>query len=526
MLNIFRNILKDRGLDGFLIPKADHFMQESTSPCEERLKFITGFSGSAGIALITQEHASLFVDGRYTTAAKQEAPDYQIYDLSIQNIIDSIPDGNVIGFDPWVHSIDQIEKLSKNAHAHFHAVQDNPVDIVWRNRPVMESLPFFDHLIDYAGEDFKNKIKRIQESMTTDFLFITRPDCVSWLFNIRANHVLYSPIVQSFALLPKEGMPLLMTKHHYEGHKDISLINENDLKNLSGSISLNSGAPHQFLDIFKHMDIHIEADIVTQLKSIKNSVELVGAISCHQREGYVLNEFLKIIKKDYKNYTECSAAELLRTMRSRINLYQGPSFETISAINDHGAIIHYRPSKDEDCPLDDGIYLIDSGGQYLDGTTDVTRTILLGDIKNPFYKTVYTAILKGMIDLSNAIFPKGTTGAYIDILARRYLFELGLDYPHGTGHGVGSYLNVHEGPQSISKYSNVPLEKGMILSNEPGYYEEGHFGIRIENMMIVVSKGDFLGFQTLTQVPFDRDLIDDAALSVDHHQFLNTYGYV
>jgi Xaa-Pro aminopeptidase len=526
MLHIFRNILKDRGLDGFLIPKNDRFMQESTSPCEERLKFMTGFSGSAGMALITQEDAYLFVDGRYTTAAKQEAPHYHIQDLSIQSIINCIREGAIIGFDPWVHTIDQIEKLSKYTHVHIHAVQDNPVDIIWRNRPVMELLPFLDHSIHYAGEDFKNKIERVQQLMNTDFLFITHPDCVSWLLNIRSNHVPYSPIVQSFALLPKEGMPLLMTKHYYEGTKDIQLVHENDLKNLTGSISLSPSAPHQCLDIFKHMDIQIKPDVVTQLKSIKNSVELKGATSCHQREGDILKDFLRIIKKDYKNYTEWSASELLSKMRGTIDLYQGPSFETISAINDNGAIIHYRPSKDHDRPLCDGLYLIDSGGQYLDGTTDVTRTIALGEVKNPFHKTVYTAILKGMIDLSYAIFPKGTTGSYIDILARRYLFELGLDYPHGTGHGVGSYLNVHEGPQSVSKYSNVPLEEGMLISNEPGYYKEGDFGIRIENMMRVVAKGEFLGFETLTKVPFDRDLIDDSLLSTDHCQFINEYGYV
>lgn len=543
MIQTLQNYLKEHGYDAFLVPKSDLFLEEFIEVCDERLAAISGFTGSAGLGIITQTQTFLFVDGRYTLSAKKEASSFTIFPYEKEYLHRVFNNLSVIAFDPRLHPTQEIQAFQKQTSAHFYALSENPVDFLWKERPIAHEALIVDHGECYAGICVDTKLHNLLHNMTTDYVFLHDCASVSWLFNIRSNRLSYTPIVPAFALISKEER-ILFTDAIYKGNNNFtmcplqeeqkgsqlfSLTMEEICASIKGTVLLSPKASFGIKNLFKNATVVFGNDPTQHDRLCKNHVEREGFITCHNHDGLVLSQFLDIIKKDFRLYSEWSAAELLDQMRLGNKVCHSLSFPTISAMGANAAVIHYRPSQNDDKPLCTGLYLVDSGGQYHNGTTDVTRTILLGKEEIPHdvlrqYQILYTSVLKGMIDLTLAVFPKNTTGAQLDILARRYLYELGLDYPHGTGHGVGSYLNVHEGPIGISRGAHTPLEEGMVLSNEPGYYEPYQFGIRLENMMMVEKRGGFLGFRTLTQVPFDYDLIDEALLEKPHKYFLKNYS--
>jgi Xaa-Pro aminopeptidase len=535
-LAALRTTMREAGIDAFLVPRADRFQGEYVAPCDDRLAWLTGFTGSAGFAAITQDIAGVFVDGRYRLQVRAQVAEV----FTPVNWPETKPGpwlkehlegGATVGFDPWLHTRDEIDAIRKAlGDAITLAPSPNLVDAIWADRPAPPGAPARAHDIEFAGETSGEKRARIADILKTDghrAAVITLPDSICWLLNIRGSDIPRNPVVHAFAILHDDARVSLFSdpaKFDALGPDPaIDLLPwdafEGALSALDGPVRVDKGsAPVAVSDLLEKAGIEVAwgEDPCLLPKACKNDAELQGMREAHLTDAVAMIEFLAWLDREAPRggLTEISAAMKLEELRRTSNALQDISFDTISGAGPNGAIIHYRVTEDTNRAIKPGeLYLVDSGGQYLNGTTDITRTVAIG-VPGEEERACYTRVLQGMIAISLARFPKGLAGRDLDALARAALWRAGQDYDHGTGHGVGAYLSVHEGPQRLSRISEVPLKPGMILSNEPGYYREGAFGIRIENL-IVVREAEKIGdnrdhydFETLTYVPLDRHLID------------------
>jgi Xaa-Pro aminopeptidase len=560
-LTALRAALKARNVDGFILPRADRQQNEYVPPAEERLSWLTGFTGSAGVAVILPEKATLFVDGRYTLQAAEEV-DSAVF--SIEHLTQTpphvwiernLPSGSRLGFDPWLHTAEGAERLAKAcaaAGAALVPLEPDPVDTIWSERPEPPLGPVVLHDARYAGEDAAAKIARAQTeiaALRADILVVSDPHNVAWLFNIRGSDVAHTPLPLSFATLGRTGRPALyvdsrkLTNKVRDALEQVCDLREPDALTQDLTALAASGKAIRF-DQATAADALSRtvrqaggtpvrgADPLTLMKAVKTHAEIEGARAAHRRDGAAMARFLAWFDREAPSgtLTEIDVVEALETFRRDTGLLKDISFPTISGSGPNGAIVHYRVTRRTNRSIRRGdLMLVDSGAQYEDGTTDITRTLPVGDPSEDM-RAHFTLVLKGHIAVARAIFPEGTTGAQLDTLARQYLWQAGLDFDHGTGHGVGSYLSVHEGPARISKLGTVPLQRGMILSNEPGYYKTGAYGIRIENLVLVTRADAVEGaektlntFETLTLAPIDRQLIDPTLMTIGEIAWLDAY---
>jgi Xaa-Pro aminopeptidase len=559
-LAAFREELARRKLRGFVVPRADQQQNEYVAPSEERLAWLTGFTGSAGMAIVLTDLAALFVDGRYTLqAAKQVDPKA----WTVESLIDPPPEnwltqhltaGDRIGFDPWLHTSAATERLAAacaKAGAELVAVDSNPVDSVWTERPAPPLGPVAIHGAQFSGESERDKLARIGEEIGkfgVDALVLSDSHAVAWTFNIRGADVSHTPLPLSYALVPKDGRPMIFidqrklsnsTRDHLEQTADVrqpeALTTElTALAERGASIALDNATAADALSRLINTNggkVVRGSDPIALLKACKNPTEIEGTRKAHRRDAVALARFLAWVDREAPSgaLTEIDAVEALETFRRDTGALKDVSFPTISGTGPNGAIVHYRVTRKSNRRIASGdLLLIDSGAQYEDGTTDVTRTIAVGTPTSEM-RDRFTRVLRGHIAIARAIFPDGSTGAQLDTLARQFLWQAGIDFEHGTGHGVGSYLSVHEGPARISKLGTAPLRRGMILSNEPGYYKTDAFGIRIENLELVVAaeiagaEKPMNAFETLTLAPIDHRLIEVDMLSAQELAWLNDY---
>ena len=550
-LTALRAHLAAAGLDGFIIPRADEYLGEYVPPSAERLAWLTGFTGSAGLAIVLAGEAAVFSDGRYTLQLAQETDPALWQRL---HIIADKPEawllaraaGKRIGYDPWLISP---EGLKRFTGVELVAVETNPVDAIWPDRPAPPLAPAVAHPAPFAGESAAAKRARLAAQLREagqDAAILTDPASLAWLFNIRGADLEFCPFALGYALLRADASAtIFMAPEKLSPDLRAHLgpeVTVQDRAALPGAIAALKGQcvrfdpasqPAWFETALTAAGARLAAgpDPVALPRALKNPTEQAGARAAHQRDGVAMVKFLAWLSTA-QGETERSAAARLLGLRAQGALFKGESFPAISGAGEHGAIIHYRVTPESDRPIrPDEVYLIDSGGQYLDGTTDITRTIWTGPSPAPAEVRAHvTRVLAGHIALARAVFPEGVAGAHLDAFARQELWRAGLDYDHGTGHGVGSYLSVHEGPAGISRAAKpVPLAAGMILSNEPGYYLPGAYGIRLENLVLVqqaafpAAHKPFLCFETLTLAPFDRALIDPALLGRDALDWLNAY---
>lgn len=561
-LAALRNELRARRLAGFIVPHADEYQNEYIPPSAERLAWLTGFTGSAGTAVVLEDQAALFVDGRYIVQVQQEVDiqlftPYQIPESSLFDwLAATLKPNQRLGYDPWLHTPEEVERLvsaCERAEAECVACEGNPIDAIWKDRPPPPVSPAVPHPLQFSGrpslekrEELAGRLKRERVAAAV----LTAPSSIAWLLNIRGKDVAYTPLPLCFAVVYQDATVRVFI--------DARKVTEALTAFLDEKVTLLAPeAFEQALDelgqrharvlcdtatsparVWEHLGkagaVRVKGDDPCALpKACKNEIELEGARQAHIRDGAAVCRFLAWLARtaSFGRITELEAAAFLDACRRQGTFWQDLSFPTISAFGPNGAIVHYRVTeKTNRMLIPGGLYLVDSGAQYLDGTTDVTRTVAIGQ-PNEEHRDRYTRVLKGHIALATTRFPKGTTGPQLDVLARQFLWRMGLDYDHGTGHGVGSYLGVHEGPQRISKSPNrVPLLPGMILSNEPGYYKVGAYGIRLENLVVVVQARDvaspereMLAFEPLTLVPFDRKLIDASLLTVAERDWINAY---
>jgi len=535
-----RKFLKPLMIDGYIIPKNDEYFNEYVSPSNDRLKFISNFSGSAGFAIILKNKNYLFIDGRYTIQARIQSGKI----FKIVTIPEKLPKDVLkhqkklkIGFDPKLHNKAQLNFFFNIENIVLVPIKQNLVDIVWSKKPKDLIKPFFSLSKKDAGLSWQNKITKVKNILSknsADYLLVTAPENVAWILNIRGHDSSFSPIPNARLLINSKGNIDLFTKLQkikkikkifFSKIKfyDESKIDKKLLSLEKNNIWLDSlSCSVHYKNLLKKRNTIIEKiDPIYFFKSIKNPTEIKNMKKIHIIDGVALTKFLFWLKKNFKNnkITEISAQKKLENFRRMNKTYKFPSFNTISSAGPNSAIIHYNASIKSNRKLNKGdLYLVDSGGQYYFGTTDVTRTISL-DNKSKFVKEIYTRVLKGHIAVSNYVIKKNSKGSEIDHNARKFLKKIKLDYPHGTGHGVGYFLNVHEGPQSFSKKNKVNLKSGMVISNEPGYYKEGLFGIRIENL-IYIKKNKF---EELTVAPMDKDLIEKTMLNKKEMGWLNKY---
>jgi len=559
-LSALREELARRNLTGFVIPRADQQQNEYVAPSEERLAWLTGFTGSAGLAVVLASKAALFVDGRYTLQAGKQVDGKA---FAVEPLVEPPPEswitkhlkaGDRLGFDPWLHTSAVAERLASactKAGAELVAVESNPIDTIWTERPPPPLAPVSVHGARYAGEAEAEKLARIRQELQklgADALVLSDSHAVAWTFNIRGTDVAHTPLPLSYALVPKEGRPTVFIDHrklsnssrdHLEQSADVrepdamapqlealaksggivALDNATAADALSRLVTAAGGKPLR------------GSDPVTLLKAVKNETEIAGTRTAHRRDAVALARFLAWIDREAPKgaLTEIDTVEALETFRRDTGALKDVSFPTIAGTGPNGAIVHYRVTRKSNRRVAPGdLLLIDSGAQYEDGTTDVTRTIAVGE-PTAEMRDRFTRVLRGHMAIARAVFPDGTSGAQLDTLARQFLWQAGIDFEHGTGHGVGSYLSVHEGPARISKLGATPLKRGMILSNEPGYYKTDGFGIRIENLELVIA-ADVAGaekpmnaFETLTFAPIDRRLIEVRMLSGAELDWLNAY---
>jgi Xaa-Pro aminopeptidase len=559
-LNRLRRELAGRGLDGFVVPRADEHQGEYVPPCGQRLAWLTGFTGSAGMAIVLRDRAVLFVDGRYTLQAATQV-DTCLFE--IRHLIDEPPahwlatalkPGAVLAYDPWLHTPHEVERFraaAERAGAALRAVSDNPLDRVWPGRPAAPIAPLMPHPERFAGEGAQSKRTRIGRALQEDGIaavVLTMPESIAWLLNIRGGDVPHTPLPLSFAILRADGSVTLFIdrrklvrgiERHFGNAVTVAPPEAlgpalDELAAEGGRVQADpASAASWVFDRLQAADakIHRAADPCLLPKACKNPIECDGTRAAHRRDGAALTRFLAWLAKEASRggLSEIAASDRLEAFRRENEYFRDLSFPTISGAGSNGAIVHYRATPETEKRLKPGsLYLLDSGAQYLDGTTDVTRTIAIGKPLDEM-RDRFTRVLKGHIALALARFPKGTTGTQLDAFARHALWQKGLDYDHGTGHGVGSYLGVHEGPQRISKAPNAQaLLPGMIVSNEPGYYKTGAYGIRIENLVLVqpaegAAEREMLGFETLTLAPIDRNLIDPSLLDEDEIAWLDEY---
>lgn len=560
-LNALRQKMRDHNLQGFLVPHTDEHQSEYTPSYAKRISWLTGFKGSAGLVSVTLSAAAIFVDGRYTLQVRDQV-DMKIYQ-QMKLYVDKVEDwlcstlkaGDVVGFDPWLHdkaSLKRVEKKLSSNGISLRAIENNPIDDIWKDRPAPSQEEVKIQDVRFAGETSSVKRKRIAiklKEVEADALVITSLDSIAWLFNIRGADVDCTPLALSFAILYQTGKADLfinqkkltedVTKHLGKGvkcyEKEEFVAALTSISKHKKKVMVDPKRAHKAIfDTLSATDAEIiEVEDPCQLdKACKNQVELNGTRAAHIRDAAAVCRFLRWVDENGPSgkYDELDAVKKLYEYREEVPLFRGDSFETISGAGSNGAIVHYNVKEAKPKKIAKNmLYLVDSGGQYLDGTTDVTRTIAIGEPTEE-QRDNFTRVLKGHIALAQARFPKGRTGAHLDTLARKSLWDVGLDYDHGTGHGVGCYLGVHEGPQSISPLSHsVALQAGMILSNEPGYYKTGEYGIRIENL-VIVRNSDFRGqerpmytFETITLVPIDTRLVNAHMMNVAEITWLNIY---
>lgn len=545
------------GIDGFLVPRADRQQNEYVPASEERLAWLTGFTGSAGLAIVFPDRVALFVDGRYTLQVREQVDLAVVTPVALAEaspekwLSRNLAAGAKLGYDPWLHTPGQIERFEKSAAAagaELVAIEPNPIDTIWHDRPKPPQGRISRHLLRLAGESSQAKLTRITNALgAANTLLVSDAHAVAWTFNIRGSDVAHTPLPLGFALIPKEGSPRL----YIDSAKlddDIraylaelaTLVEPERLESDIAALGAKktrvlfdaATAPGKLTKTLRDSGgiAEIGQDPIALMKARKNKAELEGARRAHLRDAIAMVRFLHWFDAEAPKgkLTEIDATQALETFRRKSRKLRDVSFPTIAAAGPNSAIPHYRVTNSSNLKIGKGIFLVDSGAQYEDGTTDITRTIAVGK-PTAEMRDRYTRVLKGNIAISRAVFPKGTSGAQIDALARNPLWRAGLDFDHGTGHGVGAYLSVHEGPQRIAKTGTTPLEPGMIISNEPGYYKAGEFGIRIENLVVVEPrkiKGgerDMLGFETITLVPIDTRLIDLKLLDMDERRWFNAY---
>jgi Xaa-Pro aminopeptidase len=555
-----RKALKAQGLDGFIVPHEDEWQNEYVPPAYDRLAWTTGFTGSAGAAVVFADKAAIFVDGRYTLQVRAQVDGalFEYLDLvdggPAAYLRDNAPKGAKIGYDPKLHSPDSLDRLraaTAAAGAELVAVATNPIDEVWNDRPAIPAAKVAPYAETYAGESAASKRQRLGEAIAkdgADAAIITSPASLAWLFNIRGGDVARTPLPLGEAILRADGTAdLFLAEEKVSSELRRWLGNEVAVKrseelapalaSLQGKrVKLDpSSASAWYFDTLAKAGAEIVRgqDPVVLPRACKNAAEIEGSRQAHARDGAAVSRFLHWLATEGQSgkVQEIEACQKLEAFRADTGALQDLSFDSISGAGPNGAIVHYRVTKKTNRKLGRGqLFLIDSGGQYLDGTTDITRTVAIGRPTKEM-RDRFTRVLKGHIALARVRFPKGTTGHQLDALARMSLWEAGLDYDHGTGHGVGAYLGVHEGPHRIAKWVNTqPLEPGMIVSNEPGYYKPGAYGIRIENLQVVtpaedVSGGErpMLGFETLTLAPIARELVVKQLLTKEERDWLNAY---
>ncbi|WP_108814699.1 aminopeptidase P family protein [Loktanella sp. Alg231-35] len=550
-LTALRAVMADRGFDAFLVPRADAHQGEYVAPRDARLEWLTGFSGSAGFCAILPEVAGVFIDGRYRVQARAQVadvftpvhwPEVKLSDW----LKEQRPEGGVLAYDPWLHTLSEIAELRKTLDAFTLTPTENLVDEIWDDQPAPPDAPFTAHPPEHAGESHADKRARLAAEMAEAAAVLTLPDSIAWLLNIRGTDIARNPVPQAFAILHGDGRVDL-----FAGAGKVDDIRDHlgpdvavqDIGGFLGALTALKGAV--LIDARSCPDIVATAlfdagcevvkdkDPCILPKALKNPAEIAGAKTAHERDAVAMVRFLAWLDAEAPKggLTEIDVVTALEDFRRQTNALRDISFEAICGAGPHGAIVHYRVSDETNRPVKPGeLLLVDSGGQYVDGTTDITRTMAIG-VPTAEHRACYTRVLQGMIAVSRIRFPNGVGGQHLDALARAPLWLAGQDYDHGTGHGVGSYLSVHEGPQGISRRSDTALQAGMILSNEPGYYREGAFGIRIENLIVVVdapalSGADeraMLAFDTLTYVPFDRRLIDTDLLTQAERDWIDGY---
>jgi Xaa-Pro aminopeptidase len=566
-LAALRQELARRGVDGFLVPRGDEHQGEYVPAAAERLAWLTGFKGSAGFACVLADAAAIFVDGRYTLQVGQEVDGAlftarHVTDAPLSDWLEGqLKPGQRLAYDPWLHTEEQVRRLDKAVNglgASLAALDGNPVDAVWADRPAPPKAKIRPHDLALAGRSSAEKREALGAQLAKAGVaaaVLTLPDSIAWLLNVRGGDVAHSPLPLSFALLHADGGvewfvdPDKLTPEVTAGLGNAVAV-EAPARLADGLDRLGKAGAKVMVDpataarwVFDRLrtagaEVVSGADPCLLPKACKNTVELDGMRRAHRRDGAALSRFLHWLDAEAGARAgggaplgEMEVAERLAAFREATGELRDLSFDTIAGSGPNGAIVHYRVSEESDRPLGAGeLFLCDSGGQYPDGTTDVTRTIAIG-VPSAEMRRRFTLVLKGHIALARARFPKGTTGSQLDTVARYALWQEGLDYDHGTGHGVGSYLNVHEGPQRISKLPNsVALQPGMIVSNEPGYYKTGAYGIRIENLVAVTEstrgageEREMLAFETLTLAPIDRRLVERALLSDDEAVWLDAY---
>jgi Xaa-Pro aminopeptidase len=561
-LRALREELARVHLAGFIVPRADEHQGEQVPACSERLAWLTGFTGSAGTAIVLADVAVLFVDGRYTVQASDEV-DPALWTVChmtgepLSGWIEAhLPEGGQLGYDPWLHTPAQLEPLRtacRKMQGELVAIERNPVDTVWRDRPPPPLTPIVAHEMPFAGRRSDEKRLVVADTLVRereDAAILSAPASIAWLLNIRGGDVPYTPLPLAFAIVHSDARVTLFVDPRklvpgLAGHLgDAMMVHRPEelsaaLDRLGADRDVvridPAGTPEWVVERLKRAGATVSqgADPCLLPKAVKSPEELEGIRAVHRRDGAALTRFLAWLSRVAPGggVTESDAADYLEACRRSNENFRGLSFPTISAAAEHAAVVHYRVTAATNRTLDpSSLYLVDSGGQYLDGTTDVTRTVAIGEASAGM-RMHFTRVLKGHIALARARFPTGTTGSQLDALARTALWEVGLDYDHGTGHGVGNYLSVHEGPHRISNVpSLIALQPGMVVSNEPGYYRTGEYGIRIENLVVVVAleppegaERDLLGFETLTLAPIDLRLIVLDLLTPDEGRWLNAY---
>ncbi|HEY0149971.1 MAG TPA: aminopeptidase P family protein [Allosphingosinicella sp.] len=563
-LQALRAQLKADGLDGFVVPLTDEHMSEYVGSYAQRLAWLTGFGGSAGAAAVLLEEAAIFTDGRYTLQVRDQVDgkhwSYQsVPESSIADWLgEHAPDGGRIGYDPWLHTGEWVKKTKAamtERGAELVAVARNPIDAVWTDRPEPSKARLAVHPDTYAGKSSAAKRAEMADwlkEQKAHAAVLSALDSVAWTFNVRGEDVEHTPVALSFAIVNADGTADLFVAPEKIGddvHAHLgNAVRVHDREAFAPHLGSLAGktvvadperAVAAIFDALEGAGAKVIArrDPAVLPKAIKNEAEVAGHYAAQARDGAAMTRFLHWLSVEAPKggLDELAAAERLLQFRREAGDLRDTSFDTISGAGPNGAIVHYRVTEETNRPLEmDQIYLVDSGGQYPDGTTDITRTVIVGT-PTAEMKDRFTRVLKGHIAVSAAIFPEGTRGSQLDTLARQYLWQVGLDYAHGTGHGVGSYLSVHEGPQRISPVGSSqsggdePLRAGMILSNEPGYYKTGAYGIRIENLILVAPRDvegaekKLLGFDTLTFAPIDRNLVEVSLLTTEERQWLNAY---
>ena len=540
-IKYIKNKLKYHNIDGYIIPKNDEFFNEYVSPENDNLKYISNFSGSYGFALILKNKNFLFVDGRYIIqAGKESGKNFKILNLFDQSPSKVLKNNYKIGFNPKIFTRHMLNRLFNTRKTHLIPINES---IVKKKIKTSNSKKKKIFSIDekYCGKSYKKKIREqlnYLNKRNIDFKFISAPENIAWLLNVRGDDSPYIPMAFGRLLINRKGKVIFfiktekISKKILKKFKNIKFV---DLENLN-NVLINIKNKRIIIDkvncsfffeslLAKKNRILKEVDNIYQLKSIKNKTEIKNIKRIHVYDGVALTKFLIWVKKNYKkkNLTELSASKKLLSLRKKNHFFRSLSFPTISATGPNGAIIHYNPNFKTNRKLKKGdIFLIDSGGQYLFGTTDVTRTISLDNNENKI-KNIFTRVLKGHISVLNYKLNKKTKGYKVDQIARKYLKKINLDYPHGTGHGVGCYLNVHESPYGISKFNNSDFPQGIVISNEPGYYKKNYYGIRIENLITVIKSRGKLRFSNLTMAPIEKDLINKSLLNKLEIKTINQY---